>query len=337
VFLAWAPAAFAWSWPVQGPVLQPFSYDAANPYAAGQHRGIDVGADSAGETVVAPAAGVVSFAGTVAANGKTITIQTPDGYSVTLTHLGSTLVAKGATVAERDAIGTIGPSGAAEVEGPYVHLGIRVTTDPEGYLDPLSFLPAVATGADGGSTSSQPGSSSSSSTATGGAPSSTGSQTPPATHEPGRSHAHGSRTSRTRTSVSSDEHARVQDSRPDARPAQPAQHHLRSHESGGHIRRPAVTPTSSSRRPVVEPAAPAEPIGLDAGHEISRSAPVSRQTPTVPMSLVLNGSAALVALAAAFAASRSRRRRHSASPGADARVLQLPPQFAERRPASRAA
>ena len=35
---------------MQGPVVQPFSYDEAHPYAAGQHRGIDIGADAAGET-----------------------------------------------------------------------------------------------------------------------------------------------------------------------------------------------------------------------------------------------------------------------------------------------
>src|SRR5204863_44617 len=74
VFLVWTPAAYAWSWPVQGPVVQPFSYDESHPYAPGQHRGVDIGAD-AGETVVAPAAGTVSFAGTVPTNGKTVTIE----------------------------------------------------------------------------------------------------------------------------------------------------------------------------------------------------------------------------------------------------------------------
>ena len=32
-------AAGAWTWPVDGPVLRPFSFDRAHPYAAGQHRG----------------------------------------------------------------------------------------------------------------------------------------------------------------------------------------------------------------------------------------------------------------------------------------------------------
>src|SRR4029077_12898105 len=165
LFLAWTPAAYAWSWPVQGPVLQAFSYEEAHPYAAGQHRGIDIGADAAGETVVAPAAGTVSFAGTVPTNGKSVTIVTADGYAVTLTHLGTILVAKGATVADRDAIGTIGPSGTPELDAPYVHLGIRHAIDPDGYVDPLVLLPPPA------SDSSQPSSSDDSSTSSAGAPS----------------------------------------------------------------------------------------------------------------------------------------------------------------------
>jgi hypothetical protein len=46
LFLVWTPVAQAWSWPVQGPVVQPFVYDEAHPYASGQHRGIDIGADA---------------------------------------------------------------------------------------------------------------------------------------------------------------------------------------------------------------------------------------------------------------------------------------------------
>jgi hypothetical protein len=154
VFLIWAPVAQAWSWPVQGPVLQPFSYDPEHPYAAGQHRGIDIGAAAAGEPVVAPASGTVSFAGSLPTNGKCVTLETPDGYSVTLTHLGSIGVARGASVAEGDVVGTVGPSGTAEEPSPYVHLGIRSTSDPNGYLDPLGLLPALTAppaGSTGGS------------------------------------------------------------------------------------------------------------------------------------------------------------------------------------------
>jgi hypothetical protein len=80
--------ASGWSWPVDGPVLQPFAFDPAHPYAGGQHRGIDIGA-AAGDPVRAPAGGVVSFAGTTPGNGFTLSLRTADGYTVSLTHLGS--------------------------------------------------------------------------------------------------------------------------------------------------------------------------------------------------------------------------------------------------------
>src|SRR5438270_10985635 len=106
-------SAAAWSWPVHGPLLQTFSFDSAHPYAAGQHRGIAIGAEP-GAPVLAPASGVVSFAGTVAANGKTLTIATADGLDVSLTHLGSIAFERNAVVAEGSVVGTVGPSGVAE-------------------------------------------------------------------------------------------------------------------------------------------------------------------------------------------------------------------------------
>jgi hypothetical protein len=142
LLLLWVPAAGAWTWPVNGPVLQGFSFDPAHPYAGGQHRGIDIGAD-AGASVLAPASGVVSFAGSVPSSGKSVTIDTPDGLAVTLTHLGSISVAKGSAVSEGAVVGTIGPTGTPEVVGPYVHLGVRTAANDQGYLDPLLFLPPL--------------------------------------------------------------------------------------------------------------------------------------------------------------------------------------------------
>lgn len=135
--------ALAWAWPADGPVLQQFSYDAASPYESGRHRGIDIGG-SPGSTVVAPAAGTVSFAGTVPDLGLSLTIQTPDGYSVTLVHLGAISVGRGEAIGERSPVGSIDPSGTAEVGEPHVHLGVRVTSEPEGYVDPLLLLPPRA-------------------------------------------------------------------------------------------------------------------------------------------------------------------------------------------------
>jgi hypothetical protein len=350
LFLVWTPAAYAWSWPVQGKVLQPFSYDEAHPYASGQHRGIDIGADAAGETVVAPAAGTVSFAGTVPTNGESVTIQTADGYSATLTHLGSIVVAKGASVSEGEAVGTIGPSGTPEVDAPYLHLGVRRTTDPNGYVDPLGLLPPISAGSttDADAVASQPVSGSASSTA----PGSTSSASPPApppatqpaTSEPvarpasssptatvthvrtrDAGHARG-RTSQPRAETRST--GRV-DGRPESRP---------SPEVTARTARPG-----SAARPVVETAAPAEPTRLDAGHEIDSSVPVRESAPTrtpapgLPLPLILNGSAAVVAVGAALVAARGRRRRRIAGTTAVAQVFRLPLRTAETRPESRAA
>ena len=133
--------AQAWTWPVDGPVLRPFLFDRAHPYAAGQHRGVELGAP-AGAPVLAPSEGIVRFAGTVPTGGKTVSIETPSGHSATLVHLGSYTVKRGEAVAEGAVVGTVGPSGVTELTEPFVYFGVRTTSDPQGYLDPLTFLPA---------------------------------------------------------------------------------------------------------------------------------------------------------------------------------------------------
>src|SRR5690242_13792322 len=79
--------AEAWTWPADGAVLRPFSLG-SDPYAAGQHRGLDIAGPS-GASVRAAAGGTVSFAGKVPGNGLVVSIETADGYTVTLTHLAS--------------------------------------------------------------------------------------------------------------------------------------------------------------------------------------------------------------------------------------------------------
>jgi hypothetical protein len=138
--LVCTPVAGAWSWPAEGAVLQPFVFDPARPYAAGEHRGLDV-AGAAGSSVHAPCAGVVAFVGSVPGSGTSLTIATTDGYSVTLTHLGALAVAKGATVGEGDVVATLG-AGGGEQSQPYLHLGVRRTAEAQGYVDPASLLPA---------------------------------------------------------------------------------------------------------------------------------------------------------------------------------------------------
>ena len=138
--LAAPGAASAWSWPVEGPVLRPFVFG-SDPYAGGQHRGVDVGA-TVGESVRAPVGGAVSFAGSVPNGGRALTIRTDDGYSVTLLQLGTLAVERGDAVAEGARVATVGESADAVTHAPHVHLGVRRTDDEDGYLDPLRFLAA---------------------------------------------------------------------------------------------------------------------------------------------------------------------------------------------------
>jgi len=127
----------AWAWPVDGAVLRGFSIS-GDTYAAGQHRGIDI-ALGVSSAIRAPVSGEVTFAGRVPTNGLTVTIATGD-YQTSLTHLGALRVGRGASVVEGDPIAEPGPSGEAEHDLPYIHLGIRVGTS-ESYVDPLEVLP----------------------------------------------------------------------------------------------------------------------------------------------------------------------------------------------------
>jgi len=138
--LAAAPSALAWTWPADGPVLREFSVG-SNPYAGGQHRGIDVALAGA-RVVRAPAGGTVSYAGQLPSHGLTVTIATGDGHKATLTHLGPLLVRRGQHVAEGAPVAEAGPSGDPEHDTPYVHLGVRVG-DGETYVDPLTLLPPL--------------------------------------------------------------------------------------------------------------------------------------------------------------------------------------------------
>jgi hypothetical protein len=346
VFLAWAPAAHAWSWPVQGPVLQSFAYDEAHPYASGQHRGIDIGAGAADEPVIAPAAGTVSFAGTVPSSGKCVTIETPDGYSVTLTHLGSILVAKGAAVAEQDVVGTIGPSGTPEFARPYVHLGVRATPDPNGYLDPLTLLPPVSTsGSPDADTVSQPSTSGGSSAKPVDAPAPAANSPAPtargSTVRQSRNHARSDR-GRGRASRSRSSHPAADASSSSASSARRSRRRQSSQRSQPAHVRAGERRHGRTSRPVVEPVLRREPTGLDAGHSIRPGRHVSPprrsqpQSSSVLLPLVCNGLAAVVALAAAVIVVR-RRQGAETSQVAGTQVIQLPRGTVDSARAARAA
>ncbi|HVE69365.1 MAG TPA: peptidoglycan DD-metalloendopeptidase family protein, partial [Solirubrobacteraceae bacterium] len=130
-----------WAWPVRGPVAERFALSAADPYARGQHRGIDIAA-RAGAAVRAACAGRVRFAGAAGGFGRAVTV-TCGPYAVTYGHLEAIATAAGERVDRGDRIGRVGKTGRGSTPGPHLHLGVRRAADPNGYVDPLALLPTT--------------------------------------------------------------------------------------------------------------------------------------------------------------------------------------------------
>jgi hypothetical protein len=134
-----ALASPEWTWPIRGPVLTPYR-NGGNPYAAGQHRGIDIGAP-VGSRVVAAVAGTVTFAGVVGSSGLTVAERTADGrFDLSYLHLSSAAVHRGDVLAQGAAVGAVGVSGRRSVAAPHLHFGVRDAGSRSAYRDPLDFL-----------------------------------------------------------------------------------------------------------------------------------------------------------------------------------------------------
>jgi murein DD-endopeptidase MepM/ murein hydrolase activator NlpD len=140
-FLLLVPPALAeWTWPVRGEVITPYR-NGSDPYASGQHRGIDIAA-ATGTTVVAATSGEVRFAGTAGSSGLTVSVRTADGrYDISYLHLSSTSVGEGDRVAAGQPLGAVGTTGTRSATEPHLHFGVRDAGSRHAYHDPLRFLP----------------------------------------------------------------------------------------------------------------------------------------------------------------------------------------------------
>lgn len=122
----------SWSWPVEAPrqVIRAFLAPAAE-WAAG-HRGVDL---ASGELLLAPADGVVRFAGWVVDRGV-LSIDHGGGLVSSFEPV-TALVAEGDHVMEGQRIATVDPGHCAV---PCVHVGLRLDGE---YLNPLLRLGGV--------------------------------------------------------------------------------------------------------------------------------------------------------------------------------------------------
>jgi Peptidase family M23 len=133
------PALAAWTWPLAGEVITPYR-NGDDPYAGGQHRGVDI-AGPVGAPVVAAAGGEVLFAGTAGSSGVTVSIRTAEGFDTSYLHLSSFSVRKGDRVSAGGRVGAVGTTGRRSAERPHLHFGVRVSGSRHDYRDPLAFLP----------------------------------------------------------------------------------------------------------------------------------------------------------------------------------------------------
>ncbi|MBO9569522.1 MAG: M23 family metallopeptidase [Cellulomonas iranensis] len=128
-----APPA-AYRPPVEAPVVVRAFAPPPRPWLPG-HRGVDVAA-AAGAPVLAPADGVVTFAGRVVDRGV-VTVLHPDGRRSSLEPVSAT-VAVGQAVLAGDALGVVAGSPHGTEGGPGVHWGVR---EGDVYVDPWDLLP----------------------------------------------------------------------------------------------------------------------------------------------------------------------------------------------------
>ena len=133
--------AGGWAWPVDGPVLQPFASE-GDPYAGGQHRGIDIGRLRTGRDVRSPPARSRLVRRPVAAEGP---LRDDPHRGRLLDHArprGSIGVPSEPRSSEGDVVGDDRPDRRARRDVSRMSpRHPRSTADPNGYVDPLSLLP----------------------------------------------------------------------------------------------------------------------------------------------------------------------------------------------------
>lgn len=98
------------------------------------HKGIDIGG-YIGAPIVAPADGVVIFAGTRGGYGKTLVLDHGYGYQTHFAHLSGFAASVGDRIPRGQLIAYMGSTGKST--GPHLHYEVRLFGQP---LDPVRFI-----------------------------------------------------------------------------------------------------------------------------------------------------------------------------------------------------
>lgn len=122
-------------WPVEGPVTGSFG-ERIDPFngEGAFHSGIDIGAVY-GQSIIAPADGIVVFADFMGGYGRAIVLDHGHGMTTRYGHLRSFAVFPGQHIHRGDTIGYVGDSGRST--GPHLHYEVRINDVP---VNPHKYL-----------------------------------------------------------------------------------------------------------------------------------------------------------------------------------------------------
>jgi hypothetical protein len=122
--------------PVASGFISSYYGERADPFDGREafHKGVDF-AGTAGEQIVAVAAGIVTWAGERAGYGKLVEVNHGDGYITRYAHNERTLVSVGETVKRGEPLALMGSTGHST--GPHVHFEVLRNGRN---VDPLSFI-----------------------------------------------------------------------------------------------------------------------------------------------------------------------------------------------------
>ena len=135
-----AHAAGNWTWPVRGDVITTYR-NGSDPYAGGQHRGIDIAAP-VGRAVVGAGQRprhLRRHGRVVGPDGLGANRRRPLGHLVPPPLVG--LGARGRAARSRgERLGAVGTTGRRSSVQPHLHFGVREAGSRHAYRDPMDFL-----------------------------------------------------------------------------------------------------------------------------------------------------------------------------------------------------
>jgi murein DD-endopeptidase MepM/ murein hydrolase activator NlpD len=132
-------------WPVMGPITGPFGsrIDPFNGEGA-FHAGVDISCRY-GQPIMAPADGVVTYAGFFSGYGRMLIVDHGNGITTRYGHLSGFAVTDGQTLSKGEVIGYVGMSGRST--GAHLHYEVRIHDTP---VNPYKYLRTAVSPAYGG-------------------------------------------------------------------------------------------------------------------------------------------------------------------------------------------